>query len=436
MRGKTWILLATENAVPIHVTIHNAPSSGRPVEVFLVTDHPPEVLHSAQRGCQAAWAVAGSLGLEIPSCKVGFDLQGITPKEPISGESAGLAFGLALLQRQMAMEIPIAATGVVTSGIPPGPLEGVEGFREKCAAVERLSRELGGGLLFFCPRINLDQLGVMGSRRLEEAGVEVHPVASVEEAVHLLLERTGLLKEGDSGPDATRLRAGNRGLYWLAGGAAALLLGGGVLVYQNAAALSRLVGRIWGHRTQVSSTTGGAAKGRANATGPAKPGTSSQTSEGRSTPDPSSLLRIKLAEQLKAIATGGGLPAAVQLAASSLEGAVNCTTQEHDGLRIYRVSLPKGAFLLKGRSLAAVEVALVEPKGRKRAVDEVAKELADAVVEELSARASGRAWRGLFRPRAQKEPQQLPRGREMLKNGNGARRNRREKERGGDAGFE
>ncbi len=190
MREKTWILLASENAVPLHVTLHQAPpNSPRPVEVFLITDQPPEVLQSAQRGCQAAWAAAKGMGLDLPNVTAGFDLAGVTQKSPVTGESAGLAFAVALLQRQLGFKRPVAATGIVSSGIPPGPLERVEGFGEKCRAVAALARQCGPdpGLLFLFPKANAEEF----DKGLAGDGVEPIPVESVEEAVSILLKLSG-----------------------------------------------------------------------------------------------------------------------------------------------------------------------------------------------------------------------------------------------------
>ena len=428
MRGGTWIVLASKRAVPIHVTLHDLSKSNRPVEVYLVVDHPPEVLLSAQRGCQAAWAAAQAAECGFPRCSVGFDIRGVTPKEPISGQSGGLAFGLAMVQRRLGLNDPVAATGVVAAGTPPGPLEPVEGFREKCEAVEELARGMAGGLRFFFPRGNLGDLGVELQTRLEAAGVEPIPVESVEEAVRLLLRPRG---QGRASPGVGS-SGGRRGpsvpVLWLAGLLAAAGLAGGAAWWSGL-----LPHRLHPGPSPVSANGSHAGGGRGPAAPPA-PGSSAANATGNATTAsrgkggpsaPSLSFEGEVAAALRKLFRARGLA----VDPKALEGGLNCTRPWGGGGGRCSLTIPAPG---KGAAGGPISVTVVEPPGRRVAPGQVAGELMEAVSQELEARRGG--WKERFSRPGRRGGGAGRHG--ELKPGSRARLPKGGKEGGGDAGFE
>ena len=189
MTDRIWILLASEDALPLQTKFFQPlPGTNRPVDAFLVTDQPPDILEAAQRGVQAAYQSIKLHGFDIPGLAVGFDLRGITAKRPIIGSSAGLAFALALAQKRLGIKQDMAATGEVISGLGDGEVGKVDEIRSKLKASEKFL--VTGGKVFF-PRANCSEIDEDLKRELEIKDITLVPVDSVAEAVSYLIEQTG-----------------------------------------------------------------------------------------------------------------------------------------------------------------------------------------------------------------------------------------------------
>jgi hypothetical protein len=183
----TWILFASGNSIRVELSLYDpAPERNRPIEAYMVSEVGADLTLSASRAAEAVYAAAHEYGMPPPPTVVGYDLPGLNGGTGIIGQSGGLALALALARKLWpeSEPEPVAATGEIASGSAGGPLNGIEGFQAKARAVVELLPE--GGWFFF-PRANAAEIEPELEQAFAEHNIKARPVASVTEALTILL---------------------------------------------------------------------------------------------------------------------------------------------------------------------------------------------------------------------------------------------------------
>lgn len=153
----------------------------RPIDAYVVTECEGDVTGSARRAVEAVCNVLQQHGQTVDPVVVGFDLQGLPGGRPVTGESGGLAFAIALAKRLLDHDPgPVAATGEIMSGHGGGPVAPVKGIIAKIEAASRLLPEKGW---VFYPQENDQEIPADLRTSLTEKGLRLQPVSSVAETL-------------------------------------------------------------------------------------------------------------------------------------------------------------------------------------------------------------------------------------------------------------
>lgn len=188
--SKTWMLFESGSGVAVDLSLHRAAGDqSRPIDAYVVTEYEGEFTRAARRAAEAVYHAALASGEAACAMVVGYDLQGLPAGCPVTGESGGLAFAVALGKRLLKQDPgPVAATGEVRSGHDGGPIGAVLGITEKLAAAGRLL-PAGGWVLY--PRDNDGDIPDDLKASLEQNGLKLHPVSRVSEALALVFDLPG-----------------------------------------------------------------------------------------------------------------------------------------------------------------------------------------------------------------------------------------------------
>jgi len=158
----------------------------RPIDAYVVTECEGDFTGSARRAAEAVYNVVRQHCSAFDPVVVGYDLQGLPGGRPVTGESGGLAFAIALAKRVLNQDPgPVAATGEVKSGHGGGPVGPVKGIKAKMEAAGRLVPEKGW---VFYPKENDHEIPDELRTSLEGKGLRLQPVSSVAEALGLLFD--------------------------------------------------------------------------------------------------------------------------------------------------------------------------------------------------------------------------------------------------------
>jgi len=187
----TWALFESGHGKKVKVSLSPL-SGGRPVEGFFAIGGEDGGFTRAAR--RAALSVYESAKAFFPGpVSVAYDLEDTLSSESFTGESAGLAFVVALAKRVYKKDpAPVAATGVI-GDVESGAVKGVEGITAKLDAAMAVLPE-GGWVLF--PEANDKEIGPMLREKIEAKGLRLKPVSSVPEALDALFPGDRSIFEG------------------------------------------------------------------------------------------------------------------------------------------------------------------------------------------------------------------------------------------------
>lgn len=179
--NKVWILFANGEGSRLNLSLH--PGKGeqnRPADAYVVTGG--GLSRSARRAAESVYNWLQHNGRNPDRFVAGFDVQ--HADNSMVGESAGLAFAIALASRMLHKQgLAIAATGEVSGGQYPGPVAKVGGINEKVTAAITLLPP--GGSLFY-PAVNEADLADALKEECRSNGIALYPISSVAEAMDLL----------------------------------------------------------------------------------------------------------------------------------------------------------------------------------------------------------------------------------------------------------
>jgi hypothetical protein len=186
--SKTWMLFESGNGVAVDLSLFSAPrESTRPIDAYVVAEVSGTVNYCARRAAGAVYDVVQRYCPEIEPVVAGFDFSANTA---VAGESAGLAFAIALAKRLLAKDPgPVAATGIVESSHNGGPVKAVGGINAKLKAAGMVLPP-GGWVVY--PRENENEVSPKLINRLKSKGLKICPVSSIAEAINILFEQTTL----------------------------------------------------------------------------------------------------------------------------------------------------------------------------------------------------------------------------------------------------
>jgi len=201
--SKTWMLFESGIGVEVDLSLYSPPGErGRPIDAYVVTECEGGFTGSARRAAETVYHVLKKHGSEIEPVVVGYDLQGLPAGVPVTGESGGLAFAIALARRILGQNPgPVAATGEIRSSHGDGSVGPVNGIPAKLRAAGRLVPEKSRVLY---PEANDPDIPDDLRRSLTEKGLVLHPVSSVKDALELLFEFPAAPRKG------TVIRRGTR----------------------------------------------------------------------------------------------------------------------------------------------------------------------------------------------------------------------------------
>ena len=183
----TWILFASGNSIKVELSLYDpAPDRNRPIEAYMVSEVGADLARSASRAAEAVYAAAHEHGLPPSPTVVGYDLPGLDGGTGVAGQSGGLALALALARKLWPEPDPepVAATGEIASGSAGGPLNKISGIEAKARAAIELLPEGGW---FFYPRANAAEIDPELEKAFAEHNIKARPVASVAEAMAILI---------------------------------------------------------------------------------------------------------------------------------------------------------------------------------------------------------------------------------------------------------
>jgi hypothetical protein len=183
--SRTWMLFESGNGAAVDLSLYAPPKErARPIDAYVVTECEGDFTGSARRAVEAVYDVLQQHGSEMDPVVVGYDLQGLPGGRPVTGESGGLAFAIALAKRILDRDPgPVAATGDITSGHGGGPVGPVSGIIAKLEAAGRLAPERGW---VFYPQDNDREIPPDLRTTLTKKGLRLQPVSSVAETLTLL----------------------------------------------------------------------------------------------------------------------------------------------------------------------------------------------------------------------------------------------------------
>ena len=183
--SKTWMLFESGGAVVVDLSLHMAARGNRPIDAYIVTGQEGGAFAgAARRAAEAAYHATLPFCPETSAMVVAYDLHGLSAGCPVTGESGGLAFALALGKRLLKKDPgPVAATGAVQSGHSNGPIGAVLGIDAKLSAAGELLPE-NGWVLY--PRANESDVSAELKASLEKKGLHLHSVSTVAEAFQIV----------------------------------------------------------------------------------------------------------------------------------------------------------------------------------------------------------------------------------------------------------
>jgi hypothetical protein len=187
---RTWMLFESGNAVSVDLSLFSAPKENiRPIDAYVVTEAEGTVTYSARRAAGAVYEVVSDYPPEIDPVVAGFDFNA---DFPVTGESGGLAFAVALAKRLLNNDPgPVAATGIVESSHNGGPIKKVRGIEAKLKAAGLVLPS--GGWVFY-PEENKNEVSAQLHSRLISKGLKLYPVSSVAQTIEILFAGTPLKK--------------------------------------------------------------------------------------------------------------------------------------------------------------------------------------------------------------------------------------------------
>lgn len=189
---ETYALFEDGSASRIVFEFFTPSPTDDPVRLACIGIQDPGVVHSAQNGCLSAYHLLSRRGYIkpgerfFPSSQFGEAQANLRAR----GSSAGLAFCLkfsrevSTLYTEEAQTFSVAATGVIENGSREALVGRVEGVDNKVrAALDVLRR----GDLLFVPAANAAEISAELKHSLADTGVELKAVATVAEALALLI---------------------------------------------------------------------------------------------------------------------------------------------------------------------------------------------------------------------------------------------------------
>jgi len=204
--SRTWMLFESGSGVEVDLSLYAPPRDRtRPVDAYVVTECEGDFTGSARRAAETVYNILRRHGSEMEPVVVGYDLQGLPGGRPVTGESGGLAFAIALARRVLEQDPgPVAATGEIMSGHGGGPVGPVKGIQAKLQAAGRLAPQNGW---VFYPQENDREISDDLRTLLIEKGLRLRPVSSVAEALDHLFTFPALFpKHASSAVRARRSR--------------------------------------------------------------------------------------------------------------------------------------------------------------------------------------------------------------------------------------
>ena len=194
--SKTWMLFESGNSVTVDLSLYSSPSGkARPIDAYIVTECEGDFTSSARRAAEAVYGIIGKNHSGPDQLIVGYDLQGLPAGCPVSGESGGLAFAIALAKRLTENDPgPVAATGEVKGSHGGGPVGAVKGISSKITAAAHLI-PAGGWMLY--PKDNDIDIPEALRNALTDKGIRLRAVSSVAEALKILFELPNPGSEGE-----------------------------------------------------------------------------------------------------------------------------------------------------------------------------------------------------------------------------------------------
>jgi len=173
------------DAARVDLSIYSSPKGGnRPIDAYVVTECEGDFTAAARRASEAVFHVTRRKFSDESSVVIGYDLDGVSGDSPLSGESGGLAFALALAKEVLKQDPgPVAATGEITSGSNGGPVGAVKGVEAKLTAAGKVMPD-GGWVLY--PKDSDREISGTLRKTLRDKGLKIVPVSSVAQALELL----------------------------------------------------------------------------------------------------------------------------------------------------------------------------------------------------------------------------------------------------------
>lgn len=189
---ETYALFEDGSASRIVFEFFTPSPTDDPVRLACTGIQDPGVVHSAQNGCLSAYHLLSRRGYIkpgerfFPSSQFGEAQANLRAR----GSSAGLAFCLKFsrevnkLYTEEAQTFAVAATGVIENGSREALVGRVEGMDHKVRAALGVLR---CGDLLFVPAANAEEISTELRVALADKGVQLKPVATVAEALALLI---------------------------------------------------------------------------------------------------------------------------------------------------------------------------------------------------------------------------------------------------------
>ncbi len=178
------ILMPFENGDIARVTLslYKAPKGqSRPIDAYVVTECEGDFTGAARRAAEAVYNLAQKRLPRIGQMVIGLDIQGLSPgSAPVTGESGGLSFAVAIAGELFKKKLPIAATGVVSSR-ENGKVDRVEGIVKKLTAAAEIIPQQGRILY---PADNHDEIPESVFRLARDKRITLHPVTTIAEAIY------------------------------------------------------------------------------------------------------------------------------------------------------------------------------------------------------------------------------------------------------------
>lgn len=180
--GTMHLVFANGESSRVFVSLHHGKNTkARPADAYVVTGG--GLSRSARRAAEVVYNWLQQRGKNPDQFVAGFDVPAADGR--VAGESAGLAFALALGARILNYgNLNIVATGEIVEARYPATIGGVEGINEKLRRGEDL---LKSGDYLVYPAANDEEIEAGLKNRLSEKGVVLLPVANAAEALDTVL---------------------------------------------------------------------------------------------------------------------------------------------------------------------------------------------------------------------------------------------------------